>query len=103
METGDSGKIGLHPETLRTERTISADVEISAASHVRNFFDCMKSRAQPACNADIARSSHVASHAAAIAWMLDRKVAFDPAKEAFIGDDDANRMRTCVMREPWHM
>ena len=103
VETGDSGKIALYPETLRAQRTIAVDVEISAVSHVRNFFDCVKSRAQPACNADIARSSHVAGHAAAIAWMLDRKVAFDPAKEAFIGDDEANRMRTRAMREPWHM
>jgi len=103
VETGDSGKIALHPETLRTERTDFTEEGISATSHARNFFDCVKSRAQPVTNADIARSSHVASHAAAIAWMLDRKVAFDPAKEAFIGDDEANRMRTRAMREPWHM
>ena len=63
----------------------------------------MKSRAQTATNADIARSSHVAAHAAAIAWMLDRKVTFDPAKEEFIGDDEANGMRTRAMREPWQM
>ena len=62
--------------------------------YVRNFLDCVKSRAQPACNADVARWLHVAGHAAAIAWMLDHKVAFDPVKEAFIGDDKANRMRT---------
>ena len=103
VETGDSGKIALYPETLRAQRTIAVDVEISAVSHVRNFFDCVKSRAQLACSADIARWSHVAGHAAAIAWMLDRKVVFDPAKEAFIGDDEANRMRTRAMREPWHM
>ena len=110
VETGDSGKIALHPETLRTGRPVFADkgdpttwhVD-QAELHVRNFLDCVKSRAQPACNADIARSSHVAGHAAAIAWMLDRKVAFDPAKEAFIGDDEANRMRTRAMREPWRM
>jgi hypothetical protein len=110
VETGDSGKIALYPETLRTDRTVFTDkgdpttwhVD-QAESHVRNFLDCVKSRAQPACNADIARSSHVAGHAAAIAWMLDRKVAFDPAKEAFIGDDEANRMRTRAMREPWRM
>lgn len=110
VETGDSGKIALYPETLRMERTVFADKgdpttwHVDQAEwHVRNFLDCVKSRAQPACNADIARSSHVAGHAAAIAWMLDRKVAFDPAKEAFIGDDEANRMRTRAMREPWHM
>ena len=103
VETGDSGKIALYPESLRTEQRIATEVNIDAASHVRNFLDCVKSRAQPACNADIARSSHVAGHAAAIAWMLDRKVAFDPVKEAFFGDEEANRMRTRPMREPWRM
>jgi len=28
-------------------------------------------------------------------------VTFDPAKEEFIGDEEANRMRTRAMREPW--
>jgi len=110
VETGDSGKIALYPETLRTDRTVFTDKKDStpwhvdqAEWHVRNFLDCVKSRAQAACNADVARSSHIAGHAAAIAWMLDRKVAFDPAKEEFIGDDEANRMRTRALREPWHM
>lgn len=103
VETGDSGKIALYPETLRTQRTLAVDTKISALAHVRDFFDCVKSRAQPACNADIARSSHVASHAAAIAWMLDRKVAFDPDREAFIDDDEADRMRTRAMRAPWYI
>jgi hypothetical protein len=103
VETGDSGKIALYPESLRTEQRISTDVNIDAEPHVRNFLDCVRSRAQAACNADVARWSHVAGHAAAIAWMLDRKVAFDPVKEEFIGDDEANRMRTRAMREPWRM
>jgi len=34
VETGDSGKIALYPESLRTERTISTDVHIDAESHV---------------------------------------------------------------------
>jgi predicted dehydrogenase len=103
VETGDSNEVAVYPETLRTQRTVFEKVETYPLSHLRNFFDCVKSRAQPVTNADIARSSHVASHAAAIAWMLDRKVKFDPVNEAFIGDDEANRMRTRAMREPWQM
>ncbi len=103
VETGDSNEVALYPETLRTERKVFEKVGTFPVSHLRNFFDCVKSRAQPVTNADIARSSHVASHAAAIAWMLDRKVQFDPSKEAFVGDDEANHMRTRPMRESWHM
>ena len=103
VETGDSNEVAVYPETLRAERTVFAKVGTLPTSHLRDFFDCVKSRAQPATNADIARSSHVASHAAAIAWMLDRKVAFDPATETFLGDDEANRMRTRPMRDSWQM
>ncbi|NQT50943.1 hypothetical protein HQ576_02770 [bacterium] len=49
------------------------------------------------------RHSHIACHAAAIAWMLGRKVTFDPVKEAFVGDDEANAMRTRALRSPWHI
>ena len=31
-----------------------------------------------------------------------RKVVSDPAGEAFIRDDEANRMRTRAKRAPWH-
>ena len=67
---------------------------------VRNCLDCVKSRALPAANADIMARAHIACHAAAIAYRLGRKVRFDPAKEEFIGDEEANRMRTRSMREP---
>jgi hypothetical protein len=39
------------------------------------------------------RRSHIACHAAAIAWILRRKLTLDPVKEAFIGDEEANLMR----------
>jgi hypothetical protein len=73
------------------------------AQHTREFLDCVTSRALPAANFKVMRHSHIACHAAAIAWQLGRKVRFDPAKEAFLGDDEANRMRTRAMREPWHV
>ena len=32
---------------------------------------------------------------------LGRKLRWDPAKEEFVGDDMANRMRGRTMRAPW--
>ena len=75
----------------------------SPRHHVRDFFDCVKSRAKPAANADVAARSHIACHAAYAAWILKRKVTFDPVKEKFVGDEEANRMRTRAMREPWRV
>lgn len=103
VETGDSGKIIVHPASLRDRRTVFTEPGISPKYHVRDFFNCVKTRGAPAANADIARKSHVACHAAYLAWLLKRKLTLDPAKEEFVGDDEANRMRSRAMREPWRV
>jgi hypothetical protein len=47
------------------------------------------------------RHSHVACHAAALSWILGRKLQIDPATETFINDDEANRLRSRPARDPW--
>jgi hypothetical protein len=71
--------------------------------HVRDFLNCVKSRAATQSNAAAVGQSHIACHAAYIAWQLGRKLTFDPAKNEFVGGDEANRMRSRAMREPWHI
>ena len=102
VETGDSGEVAVSRPSLLAEKGRLVGQGINPANHARNFLDCVKTRGRTACNEDIMRSSHLACHAAALAWILGRKVTFDPAKEAFVGDDEANRMRSRAMREPWH-
>ena len=65
----------------------------------RNFFDCIKSREIPAANSQVMRRSHIACHAAALSWLLNRKLRLDPAKEEFIGDDEANSLRSLPSRK----
>ena len=100
VETGDSGKVMLSDSLRREHRVYN---QIATPNHVRNFLDCVKSRALPTANADIAAQSHIACHAAYIAWQLGRKLTFDPAKEEFVGDEEANRMRSRAMRQPWRI
>ncbi len=52
-----------------------------------------------AANPDVMRRSHIACHAAAIAWILNRKLKIDPAKEEFIDDAEANRLRSRALRD----
>ena len=59
----------------------------------------MRSRSPTAANPDVMRRSHIACHAAATAWILQRKLAFDPAKEEFVDDIDANRFRSRPQRD----
>ena len=101
VETGDEGEIVAQPESLQkqvppdTKRVRGLDV----SAHSRNFFDCIRSRSATVANPDVMRRSHIACHAASIAWILSRKLKFDPVKEAFIGDEEANRLRTRAARD----
>jgi predicted dehydrogenase len=71
--------------------------------HIRNFLDCVKTRGLTRANADVACHSHITCHAANISLFLQRKVAFDPEKSEFIGDEQANRLRSEAIREPWRL
>jgi predicted dehydrogenase len=101
VETGDNGEIMVEPESLRTEVPEAAKRAngLDVAAHARNFFDCIRSREQTAANPDVMRRSHIACHAAAIAWILGRKLQVDPVKEAFIGDEEANLLRSRPARQ----
>jgi predicted dehydrogenase len=100
VETGDSGKLSLSsPDLLSPD--IAARTGQATTSHVRDFLDCIKSRGRPRVNADVACQSHIACHAANIAIFLDRPLRYDPAKNEFVDDPQASRLRSEATREPW--
>jgi predicted dehydrogenase len=103
VETGDRGDIRVFPESLRSGVSLKAQAGTHPGTHLREFLDCVKTRAQPAANGDVACQSHIASHAAYISWQLGRKLAYDPVKNEFIRDEEANRMRARAKREPWRI
>jgi len=70
-------------------------------SHVRDFFDCVKSRRQTVANPVVMHRSMSTVHAANICMWLKRDMRYDPVKEEFIDDPEANRLRSRAMREPW--
>jgi hypothetical protein len=105
VEVGDSGGIVTEPASLAKdlpqlpEKTAGLDV----TAHSRNFFDCIKSRRPTAANPEVMRRSHIACHAAALSWILNRKLKLDPEKELFVGDDEANSLRSRPARDPWNV
>lgn len=70
-------------------------------SHVRNFFDCVKSRRLTVANPEVMHRSMTAVHAANICMWLKRDMDFDPEREEFKNDVEANRLRSRAMREPY--
>jgi predicted dehydrogenase len=103
VEAGDSGKLVLSSPELIAGRTVAEIDGYPATFHVRDFLDCVKTRSRPKGNAEAACNAHIACHAANIAIALGRKINFDLKKHEFIGDEQANRLRSEALREPWRI
>ena len=103
VETADSGKIRVS-ENLANE-SVETGAGDATTSHVRDFVNSVKRRRPPRANALAAAQTHIACHAAYIAFQLGRKLEFDPATDTFTGAGgaEANRMRSRAMREPWRI
>ena len=71
--------------------------------HVRNFLDCVKSRKEPTAPAEVGHRTASLCHLNNIAMLLGRKLRWDPKKEEFVGDAEANKLLTPTMREPWKL
>lgn len=100
IETGDEGEIVVKPSQLGQSLNQSKRVRgLDVSAHARNFFDCMRSRQMPNANQDVMRRSHIASHAAAIAWILQRKLTIDPVTELFVDDEEANLLKSRPARD----
>ncbi len=103
VETGDTAKLMLSSPALLSGKKVQEIGGYPANFHIRNFLDCVKSRGMPRVNYQVAAQSHIACHASNIAIFLNRALKYDPVKNEFIGDDEANRLRSEAIRDPWHV
>jgi predicted dehydrogenase len=103
VEAGDSGKMVLSSPELLAGQTVEEIGGYPVSFHVRDFLDCVKTRGLPKGNAEAAARAHIACHAANIAIFLNRPVKLDLNTYEFIGDDQANRLRSEALREPWQL
>jgi predicted dehydrogenase len=71
--------------------------------HVRNFLDCMRSRARPTADLEtVGHPSSVLCHLGNCAWRAGRTLRFDATTYTFTGDSDANQFLTRPeYRRPW--
>jgi len=82
----------LDEYTARTQRPLH---------HVRDFLNCVRSRDATVAGPDVMYKSMMICLAADICEQLKRNLKFDLAEAEFVGDPDANRLRSRAMRQPW--
>ena len=92
--------IYAHDNLSRPPRAGKLDAIIN---HMGNFFDCIKSRKQPISDIVSQHRSVSVCHLANISMRLGRKLTWDPEKELFTGDDEANRWLSRPQRQPYQI
>lgn len=92
------------PASLVSAEFPSGKYSVDATSaHVRNFLDCVKSRQEPAAPVEVGHRSASLCHLGNVAIRLGRSVKWDPKRERFPGDDEANAMLARPLRAPWRL
>lgn len=89
------------PEILSQELPASATRLYISPNHMGNFFECVRSRKAPICDAETGHRSVSVCHLGVIALRTGRKLMWNPETEQFMGDADANSFVAREMRKPW--
>ncbi|MCY3022344.1 MAG: Gfo/Idh/MocA family oxidoreductase [Planctomycetota bacterium] len=98
----DRGRLDANPKSLLKSVIGPSEIHLyESPEHHRNWLDCIRSRKPTAATAEIGHRATSTCNLVEVAARLGRTVKWDPAKERFIGDDQANRLLSKAMRAPW--
>ena len=84
-------------------RTLKAGKLDAIVNHMGNFFDCVKTRRLPISDVTSQHRSVSTCHLANIAIRLGRQLQWDPDKEVFVGDAEANTWLRREQRKPYQI
>ncbi len=109
--TGTEGTVEVSREFIRTvpqslirQRIGVNDIRLyKSENHYTNWLDCICSRRNPICDAEIGCRSATVCHLGVIANRLGRPLKWDPVAERFINDAEADRFLSRPMRSPWKL
>jgi hypothetical protein len=78
--------------TVRNQRVLN---------HVRDFLNCVRSRRTPVTSASVACNTMTTNLIMDMSLDLKRDLKWDPIQSEFVGDDEANRLRSRAARKAW--
>ena len=98
------GKLSSKPESILEEPLTANDIRLyKSDDHMQNWVDCIKSRELPITDVEIGHRSVSMCHIANICGHMKRKLEWDPEKEMFVNDPEANTMLDRPKREPYRI
>lgn len=98
------GKIDAEPKSLLREKIGAGETRlINSGGHKRNFIDCMFSRKETVCPAEVGHRSISVGLLGEIAMLTGRKIKWNPDTEEIIDDPGASALLGRPYREPWKL
>jgi len=92
------------PRLLEEPLPSNATRLYASDDHIGNFVECVRSRKPTICPAEVGHRSVTVCHLANISLRLGgRRLEWDPVKEQFKNDREANEMLKRPMRKPWRV
>jgi predicted dehydrogenase len=88
----------------RILQSVIGDEEIHlyyAEEQHKNWLDCIISREEPVAPAEVGHRSCTACLLSHIAMKINRKLYWDPVRERFVKDDEANKLLSLPQRKPY--
>lgn len=72
-------------------------------NHYYDWLNCIKTGEKPICDVEVGHRTATVCNIGNIAYELGRPLKWDPVKEKFEGDKEANGMLSRKMRKPWRV
>ena len=88
-------------ELWKEELKPDAQRVYESKGHVRNFIDCVKSRAETVCPVEMAIRCDTIAHLVYVAAQTGRVINWAPETEEIVGDEEAAGMLTRPHRDEW--
>jgi predicted dehydrogenase len=101
----DADSLTAEPESILTSKIGPNEIHLYRArtGHMGNFLECVRTRREPSAPVETGHRSATVCHIGNIAMELGRRLRWDPAREEFPGDDEANRLTWRPYRSPWRL
>ena len=95
-------KIETTPASLATKVIGENEKHVyKSENHYKDFLDAMRKRSKPICDVEIGHRTASVCNIGNIAYRLNRSLQWNPKKESFKKDDEANALLGRSMNDVW--
>jgi myo-inositol 2-dehydrogenase / D-chiro-inositol 1-dehydrogenase len=97
------GKLDAHPKSILKSKIDPDEIHLPLLSEKDDFIQAVKTRRSTLADAEVGHRTCSLCQIGHIAIQVGRKLQWDPDREIFTNDDEANRLLHRPMRSPWHL